>query len=180
MALTEWQLSGVEFTNCNCNWGCPCQFNGLPSHGNCCALIFVQIESGRYGKVPLDGLRFGALWSWPQAVHMGNGTRQAILDERADAAQRAALEAICEGRDTDPGTLIWPIFATTVTTSLPTLVRPIDLKIDVDARSAMLRVPGVAEGSGEPDGDEVFTVHLDPDHPEHSYVQFRDRREPLD
>jgi hypothetical protein len=37
----------------------------------------------------------------------------------------------------------------------------------------------MAEGKGEPD-DEDFTVHLDPDHPERSYVQFRDRREPLD
>lgn len=29
MALTEWSLQGTEFANCNCNWGCPCQFNGL-------------------------------------------------------------------------------------------------------------------------------------------------------
>jgi hypothetical protein len=38
----------------------------------------------------------------------------------------------------------------------------------------------VAEGKGEPDDEEDFTVHLDPDHPERSYVQFRDRRETLD
>jgi hypothetical protein len=31
----------------------------------------------------------------------------------------------------------------------------------------------VAEGSGEPSDDQPFTVHLDPDHPEASFVTFR-------
>jgi hypothetical protein len=31
----------------------------------------------------------------------------------------------------------------------------------------------VAEGDSEPDADEPFTVHLDPDHPERSFVVFR-------
>jgi hypothetical protein len=30
----------------------------------------------------------------------------------------------------------------------------------------------VAEGDSEPDGDQPFTVHLDPDHPERSFVAF--------
>ncbi len=32
----------------------------------------------------------------------------------------------------------------------------------------------VAEGASEPEEDEPFTVHLDPDHPERSHVVFRD------
>jgi hypothetical protein len=31
----------------------------------------------------------------------------------------------------------------------------------------------VAEGDSEPDGDQPFTVHLDPDHPERSFVAFK-------
>jgi hypothetical protein len=31
----------------------------------------------------------------------------------------------------------------------------------------------VAEGDSEPDSDEPFTIHLDPDHPERSSVVFR-------
>ena len=94
-------MQGVEFINCNCAWGCPCQFNSLPTYGDCRALGFGQIEQGRYGDVPLDGLRWGVLLAWPKAIHFGNGTMQAIVDERADARQRAALEAIIQGRDTD-------------------------------------------------------------------------------
>ena len=72
------------------------------------------------------------------------------MDERADAAQRAALEAIIQGRDTDPGTLIWQVFATTMTQVLPTLFRPIELALDAEKRSATVRVPGLVEGRGEP------------------------------
>ena len=150
MAFTEWTMQGVEFVNCNCAWGCPCQFNSLPTYGDCRALCFGQIEQGRYGDVPLDGLRWGVLLAWPKAVHMGNGTFQAIVDERADALQRAALEAILQGRDTDAGTLIWQVFATTVTQVLPTLFKPIELALDAEKRTATVRVPGLVEGRGEP------------------------------
>jgi hypothetical protein len=55
-------MQGVEFINCNCAWGCPCQFNSLPTYGDCRALGFGQIEQGRYGDVPLDGLRWAYCW----------------------------------------------------------------------------------------------------------------------
>lgn len=150
MPFTEWSVQGVEFINCNCAWGCPCQFNSLPTYGDCRALGFGQIEQGRYGDISLDGLRWGVLLAWPKAIHLGNGTMQAIVDERADARQRAALEAIIHGRDTDPGALIWQVFATTMTNVLPTLFKPIELAMDVEKRTATVRVPGVVEGRGEP------------------------------
>ena len=150
MAFVEWRIQGVELVNCSCEWGCPCQFNALPSHGHCRALTFVQVERGRYGDVPLDGLRCGMLAAWPGPIHFGGGMFQAIVDEGADARQRKALEAIAQGRDTEPGTLIWQIFSTTMSTVLPTLVRPIQLEVDLAARTASLFVPGVIEGSVAP------------------------------
>lgn len=150
MPFVEWQLQGVEVANCSCEWGCPCQFNALPSHGHCRALTFVQVDRGYYGDVPLDGLRWGILAAWPGPIHFGDGTFQTIVDERADPRQRDALEAIALGRDTEPGTLVWQIFSTTVSTVLPTLARPIELQIDMTARTASLFVPGVIEGSVSP------------------------------
>jgi hypothetical protein len=38
MADTKWSIKGREFVNCNCSYGCPCQFNGLPTHGHCQAV----------------------------------------------------------------------------------------------------------------------------------------------
>ncbi|PWU09534.1 MAG: hypothetical protein C5B50_27195, partial [Verrucomicrobia bacterium] len=55
----EWTMQGVEYANCNCAWGCPCQFNAAPSNGHCRAAVFVQIEQGQFGDVPLAGLCWG-------------------------------------------------------------------------------------------------------------------------
>jgi hypothetical protein len=74
----------------------------------------------------------------------------AVIDERANPAQRAALEAIAHGRETEPGTLVWQVFSTTMARVLPTLFKPIALHIDVDARTASVRVPGLLESEGTP------------------------------
>lgn len=39
MADVDWMLKGPELTPCNCAWGCPCQFNSLPTNGNCRAAV---------------------------------------------------------------------------------------------------------------------------------------------
>jgi hypothetical protein len=81
---------------------------------------------------------------------MGNGTFRVIVDERATPPQRAALEAVGQGRDTEPGSLIWQVFSTTVTSLLPTVVSPIDLTIDIEARTASLHVPDIVRGTARP------------------------------
>ena len=149
MKLVEWSMQGVEFANCNCQWGCPCQFNGAPTHGNCRAFTFVNVMKGRFGDVVLDGLRWGILAAWPGPIHLGNGTFQSIIDERANPEQRHALEAVSHGKETEPGKLIWQVFSTTVTHVLPTLFKPIELSVDVKARKASVRVPGVLDGEAE-------------------------------
>ena len=149
MKLADWFMQGVEFANCNCIWGCPCQFNGAPTHGNCRAYTFVHIEKGRFNDVPLDGLRWGILAAWPGPIHLGNGTFQSVVDERADVKQRAALEAVSHGRETEPGKLIWQVFSTTVTKLLPTVFKPIDLEVDIKTRTAKVSVPGMLEGRAE-------------------------------
>lgn len=150
MAFVEWTMKGREYGHCNCNVGCPCQFNALPSHGNCRAHSFFEIERGRFGDVRLDGLRWGMLAAWPGPIHMGDGTFMAVVDERADAQQRAAIEAVAQGRETDPGTLIFQVFSTMITRTLPTRFQPIDLAIDVDRASARVRVPGLIEAEATP------------------------------
>jgi hypothetical protein len=121
----------------------------MPTSGNCRAFCFIQIENGHFGEVPLSGLRWGILAAWPGAIHLGNGTYVSVIDEHADAKQRQAIEAISHGKETDPGSLIWQVFSTTVTKLLPTLYKPIDLSIDYSARTARVKVPGVVEGRAE-------------------------------
>jgi len=150
MAFVEWRWKGVQISNCNCNVGCPCQFNALPSHGNCRAYMFGQIDQGTFGKTKLDGLRFGGLFAWPGPIHMGNGEAMPVIDERADKDQRAAIEAVLMGKETEPGSLITQVFSTTLVKAHPTQYKKIDLKIDQKAGTASIRIPGVLDASAEP------------------------------
>jgi hypothetical protein len=147
---TSWQIKGRELANCNCAYGCPCQFNALPTHGNCKALIAYQIDEGHFGDVRLDGLRAALIASWPGPIHEGKGTLQAIIDERADARQREALRKIMHGEDTKDMATMWWVYSAMSPTKLETLYKPIELAIDVEARTCRMTIPGVATMTGEP------------------------------
>ncbi len=148
--MVEWFVKGREFANCNCDYGCPCQFNALPTYGNCRAVAGYVFDEGRFGEVSLDGTRCALIAQWPKAIHEGNGTMQLIVDERASEAQRDALLKIMSGEDTEPMATMWAVFASTVSQFLDPLVKPLDIEIDVDARTARISVPGVVDATGEP------------------------------
>src|SRR4030067_1055394 len=38
MADVKWNFEAEFIQSCNCDYGCPCNFNGYPTHGNCHAL----------------------------------------------------------------------------------------------------------------------------------------------
>ena len=147
---TKWRIAGEEVVNCNCNWGCPCQFNALPTHGNCRGVFGIQIDEGHFAEVRLDGLRAALLAATPGALHEGNGTMQLVIDERADARQRDALETILSGRETEEMATIWWVLGAMCPTKLETLFKPITFDVDVEARRAHLEIPGLLQMSGEP------------------------------
>jgi hypothetical protein len=146
----DWRVKATELANCNCAYGCPCQFNALPTYGDCRAAVGYEIEEGHFGAVRLDGLRMGMLASWPGPIHHGNGTMQLIIDERADAAQRDALIKIMTGVETDDMATMWWVFSAMAPNKLEPLFRPIEYEIDVEARRGHFRVPGIVETIGEP------------------------------
>lgn len=150
MAHVQWEIKGRNFSTCNCSYGCPCQFNALPTHGHCRATGCTQIDQGHYGTVKLDGLRAVGLYAWPGPVHEGNGTMQLIIDDRARSEQREALLKIMTGQDTADMATAWWVYAAMCPTKLEPLFKPIEFEVDVDARRARLVVPGILESSGEP------------------------------
>ena len=98
--MTPWEIQGSELINCNCSYGCPCQFNALPTHGNCEAMGGIAIDKGHYGNVRLDGrLPVGTPADAPQPRskrRMEDGGRALLVDlrilpagGRADVAFRA-------------------------------------------------------------------------------------------
>ena len=146
----EWTIDGREFVHCNCAYGCPCQFNARPTHGDCHAVLAVVIDKGHHGDTRLDGLKIAGIVAWPGAIHEGHGHIVPIVDERATPAQREALLRIMSGEDTEPGATFFQVFATTYEKVHDPVFAAIDLEVDVDARTARLNVPGMIEAEGEP------------------------------
>ena len=83
--MVEWMILAGTFGSCNCDYGCPCQFEQRPSRGNCRGFEVGKIERGHFADVRLDGLSYALIYAWPGAVYEGNGTMRAIIDELAEA-----------------------------------------------------------------------------------------------
>ncbi len=98
MATTKWSFEAEYIQSCNCDYGCPCNFNALPTHGGCEALIGYRIREGSFDGTKLDGVKFAwGLW-WPEAIHMGNGVSRVYFDPSVRPAQRKAIQAITGGQ----------------------------------------------------------------------------------
>jgi hypothetical protein len=141
--MIDWRIEGQEMANCNCNFGCPCQFGVLPTTGNCEAVVVYDITKGHYGDTSLSGVRAAGVYYWPGPIHEGNGQMQLIVDQSASAEQKAAIEAIMMGEDTEEMATMWYVYSVTSPTKHPTLSAPIELDWDLDARTGQAKVGGI-------------------------------------
>jgi hypothetical protein len=144
MAYADWKIAGKKLGACNCNYGCPCEFNAPPTYAECEGLEAMEIEKGHFGQVSLDGLRYVAMFRWPGPVHEGRGEAQAIIDERATEAQREALLKILSGEEQEP-TTVFNIYGSTIETEHETLFAPITFEWDAEALHGLVHVPDVVD-----------------------------------
>jgi len=150
MAYVDWSIKGAEISACNCEWGCPCQFNALPSHGNCRACVGMRIDEGHFGDISLDGLMFVGMFAWPKAIHEGHGEALAVIDERANPAQREALLKILSGQETEPFATIFSVVAAMTEKFHEPLFRKIEFRTDPEERIGRFSVDGIIETTVEP------------------------------
>jgi hypothetical protein len=146
-AATEWRIVGEEVGSCNCDWGCPCQFESDPTHGNCKTLIGYEIREGHFGETSLDGVRFAEVMAFPGPVYEGNGTMQLIIDESATPEQREAIEQLVSG---DHGGTYFEVFASVAPNKHETLEASVEIEADRERRVASVRVGELAECAIEP------------------------------
>ncbi len=155
MPYVDWNIRGPQIATCNCAWGCPCQFHGLPTNGDCRAAVAMRIDNGHFGTVSLDGLKWVALFAWPRAIHDGNGEALAIIDERATPEQRNALLAILSGQEQEPGATYFNVFASTVAKMNEPLFRSINFEVNVGECTGGFSVPGIVDSHAEPVKNQV-------------------------
>ncbi len=150
MAFVDWQIRGPSITNCNCAWGCPCQFNALPTYGDCRAVVAMQVDEGHFGDVDLSGRRFATLVAWPGPIHEGNGEVLPVVDDQANDAQREALLTIMSGGETEAGATIFNVFAATFATVHEPQFHPIEFEWDQEARNGRIFIEGLVESTVGP------------------------------
>ena len=98
--VPDWSMKGDWFDVCSCNVPCPCGFAQAPTNNHCEGVLAYRIREGRYGGVALDGLNVlmlgmfdGNAWAKEGPVTLG-----LFLDERANEAQREALQKVFTGK----------------------------------------------------------------------------------
>ena len=147
--MTPWEIQGTELMNCNCSYGCPCQFNALPTHGHCAAM-------GRSRSTAATTATWCSTASGSRSCSSGRGRPrgrgrcQPIVDERASPAQREAVLKIMTGQDTDPFATMFSVYASTLEQAFDPIFARIDFDVDVDARRGRIHVDGVFDLAGDP------------------------------
>lgn len=142
--MTTWRFTGDYFENCNCDVLCPCEVSAKPmltaspTQGVCDVALAFHIERGAYGTVPLDGLNVAVMAHTPGPMAEGNWSVALYVDERANDAQRQALQTIFSGQ---AGGAMGG-FAPLITTVLGVKFVPMTFKKDGMRRS--LEIPNIA------------------------------------
>ena len=146
----QWEFKSHTYDNCNCSVSCGCQFNEPTTHGNCHFAYIGTIVEGQFNDTPLEGLKWALICIFPDEIAEGNGKRQIVVDERADDAQRIALETIISGEACEPLSNHFSVFGSLCTEFFETLFLPIELEVNLKGRTAKVDIPGVVKSSGQP------------------------------
>jgi len=98
-----WQISGTYLEACNCEATCPCRTvggrkGGRSTNGVCTGSLSWLIDEGMAGETDLSGLRTVLALRYDDDEEGSPWDFFLYLDQRADAAQREALEGILLGR----------------------------------------------------------------------------------
>lgn len=149
----KWAYKGDWVTSCNCDYGCPCNFNARPTPGHCEGIVGVRIESGTYGGTKLNGVKAVAAAWWPGAIHEGKGIAQWYFDEKMTPMQLSAMTDIVTGA---AGGLPWGVFARTFTTVLPP--RSVAVTFKGRGEDTQIRAAGHIEVEAEPIRNPVTNV----------------------
>ena len=111
MAQIDWRFEAVELLTCNCDWGCPCQFNARPTHGDCRA-------AGAFSRDSPDGLGcmarmclLGASGNRRSPVNATNGAPQRFLG-KANSLRAWFGTYLWDRRRTSPMALLLTLAAT--------------------------------------------------------------------
>jgi hypothetical protein len=122
----------------------------MTDNGPCEFMFGFDVIEGKYGSVPLKGVRFVVGGKYPGPIHEGNGAVVLFVDEKASQAQVDAVTTIITGQ---AGGMPWEALAGTVGSFEGPLKKPIE--ITVNGTRSGFRIPGIVEMAQTPIKDVV-------------------------
>jgi hypothetical protein len=138
----SWNVRGGYFESCNCDPICPCRrIDGVPggrsTFGECLGVLSWVIEDGDVDGVALDGLAVALATRYRDDEPGSPWSFVVYLDEGANEAQRAALEAIYTGALGGDALTHFP-WAWKDATCIA--VRPVEIEVSHEPRRQWLRI----------------------------------------
>ena len=140
--MTEWHIEGEWFKNCNCDPGCPCDFNQRPTKGYCEGMVAMRITKGHFGDIDLAGVKWGGVVHWPGAIHEGNGEMVPFVDSATTEEQRNAIFQLASGQH---GDTLMSVMSFVCPTVHEPVIAPIEWSFDIESRSGSVRVGDALE-----------------------------------
>ena len=141
----RWTLKGTGYEYCNCDFGCGCNFGGMPNSkdGSCRALVGLHIAQGSCGNVDLSGVKCAAVVDWPKAIHEGNGQCVFVVDPSTTDTQAQALGQIFTGAlGGMPWELLGPTFKVVG-------LEKAKITIEGSGVKSTFKIDGIGEGRGD-------------------------------
>jgi hypothetical protein len=138
----SWRIRGSYFESCNCVAICPCRrIDGVPggrsTYGECLGVLSWVIEEGRADDQSLDSLKVAFATRYHDDEPGSPWSFVMYVDDRADAAQRDALEQIYTGR---LGGDALKHFPWAWKDSVRVAVRPVEIEVSHEPRRQWLRI----------------------------------------
>lgn len=146
----DWHIKGKQFGNCNCNYGCPCQFNAPPTDNYCHGIGAFLIEEGFFGDINLAGVRAVSMMKFPGPIHDGNGEMQIILDSNSTLDQQNAIQSIIYGKETEPMATAFSMYISMMKKIHDPLIKSIELDINIETRICNLKAEDIIITKTEP------------------------------
>lgn len=146
----NWQIKGKQFGNCNCHYGCPCQFNAPPTDNYCHGIGAFLIEEGFFGDTDLAGVKAVSMMKFPGPIHDGNGEMQIILDSNSTLSQQNAIQSIIYGKETEPMATAFSMYVSMMKKIHDPLIKKIELDINIETRICNLKAENIIITKTEP------------------------------
>lgn len=143
--MAEWRMTGTYFKSCNCDPGCPCDFMSPPTHRHCEGVLGMQVETGHFDNLSLDGVKWAVAYHWPGPLHEGNGTVKPYFDPSTTPEQMNALGQILTGQ---AGGSWFAVLATIISEVKQPAVVPI--AFDISGKRGTIKIGEVIENRFAP------------------------------